>query len=72
MHGLTKHATMPLPQARIPSPYAIGKLLLRVVSLLLSIIVLIFLIYMSARYKRNFPVAYAAVSLLRSLIAVQD
>lgn len=37
------------------------KLLLRVVSLLLSIIVLIFLIYMSARYSKDFPVAYAAI-----------
>jgi len=49
------------PQARIPPTYALIKLLLRLVTLLLSIIVLIFLIYMSVRYTKTFAVAYAAI-----------
>jgi hypothetical protein len=53
---------MPPSRAPIPATYALVKLFLRIITLLLSIIVLIFLIYMSVRYTKHFPVAYAAVS----------
>jgi len=48
-------------QVRVPIAYTLTKLLARAVSLLLSIIVLVFLIYIRARYKKNFPVAYTAI-----------
>ena len=68
LHPKPNNATMPsvpLDQLHVPSLFALIKILCRVVSLLTSIIALVFLIYISAKFGKNFPVAYAAVSCRR-------
>lgn len=58
---------MPLSQNQFPLIHAFAKAILRTISLLLSIVALIFLIYISIRFSKNFAVAYAAVKLSHPL-----